>query len=120
MLHQANHLFIAAMDVEADKEALFNDVYDNEHIPFIREVPGVLSVARFQRQELIVIVGGEKRTIHIENEPTYAALYELESPDVLTSKAWADAVEKGRWAGQVRPFTKNRRHTLMKLIQPTR
>ena len=45
MPHQTNHLFIAAMDVEAEKEALFNDVYDNEHIPFIREVPGVLSVA---------------------------------------------------------------------------
>ena len=76
MPHQTNHLFIAAMDVEAEKEALFNDVYDNEHIPFIREVPGVLSVARFQRQELIVIVGGERRTIHIENEPNYAAFYE--------------------------------------------
>ena len=118
MLHQTNHLLIAAMDVEPDKEALFNDVYDNEHIPFIVEVPGVLSVARFQRQELTRIVGGEKRTIHIENEPMYAAFYELESPEVLTSEAWAHAVDRGRWAEQGRPFTKNRRHTLMKLIQP--
>ena len=118
MLHQTNHLFIAAMDVEPDNEALFNDVYDNEHIPFISEVPEVLSVARFQRQDLSMIIGGEKRTIHIENEPKYAALYELESPEVLTSEAWANAVDRGRWSEKVRPVTKNRRHTLMKLIQP--
>jgi hypothetical protein len=27
------------------------------------------------------------------------------------------AVEKGRWAAQVRPYTKNRRHTLRKLMR---
>ncbi|MBI2527860.1 MAG: hypothetical protein HYV93_17980, partial [Candidatus Rokubacteria bacterium] len=42
----------------------------------------------------------------------YNALYELESPEVLTSEAWAAAVDRGRWPGQVRPHTKNRRHVL--------
>jgi len=35
---------------------------------------------------------------------------------VLTSPAWDKAVEEGRWPGQVRPHTKNRRHVLLKLM----
>jgi len=102
------------MDVDPDKDTLFNQVYDKEHVPYIGQVPGVLAVARFQRQELTMIIGGEKRTIRIENEPKYTAVYELESPEVLTSKEWAEAVERGRWPQQVRPYTRNRRHVLMK------
>ncbi|MCH7796137.1 MAG: hypothetical protein IH900_13510, partial [Proteobacteria bacterium] len=40
------YLFIASMDVEPDKEALFNEVYDTEHVPNLLKVPGVLSVTR--------------------------------------------------------------------------
>jgi hypothetical protein len=47
-----------------------------------------------------------------EGEPTFSAVYELESPEVLVSDAWAKAVDQGRWPGQVRPYTTNRRHTL--------
>ena len=114
----SNYLFIASMDVEADKEAEFNDVYDTEHVPLLEKVPGVLSVARFQLDELVVVIGGEKRTIRVENEPKYAGLYELESPEVLTSDAWSEAVDSGRWPENVRPYTKNRRHILMKRITP--
>ena len=59
-----------------------------------------------------MIIGGQRKTILGENEPTYNALYEIESPEVLTSDAWAKAVDQGRWPVQVRPFTKNRRHVL--------
>ena len=52
----------------------------------------------------------------MENEPAYLAIYELESPEVLVSEAWAKAVEAGRWPAQVRPYTKNRRHVMRKLI----
>jgi hypothetical protein len=69
-------------------------------------------VARVKKRELTLVLGGERKTIVIEGEPTYNAFYEVESPDVLTSKAWAEAVEKGRWPSQVRPHTKNRRHVL--------
>ena len=39
-------IFTAAMDVAPDKEALFNEVYDQEHIPLITKVPGVISATR--------------------------------------------------------------------------
>lgn len=107
---QSRYLFSAAMDVEPGKEALFNEIYDTEHVPLLSRVPGVISIARFKTQELTMILGGERRTIVVENEPKYRAFYELESPAVLTSDAWAKVVDAGRWPGEVRPYTKNRRH----------
>jgi hypothetical protein len=113
---QTRYLFSAAMDVEPSKDALFNEVYDQEHVPLIRTVPGVIAAARFRKQELTMIIGGERKTIAFESEPAYQALYELESPDVLTSEAWAKVVDAGRWPGEVRPFTRNRRHVLYRRI----
>ncbi|MCI0440459.1 MAG: hypothetical protein L0177_15200, partial [Chloroflexi bacterium] len=89
-----------------------------EHVPLLSKVPGVISIARFKTRELEMIIGGERRKIVVENEPKYGAMYELESPDVLTSEGWANAVDAGRWPGEVRPYTKNRRHTLHELILP--
>ena len=62
-----------------------------------------------------MIIGGEKKTIVAESEPKYSAIYELESAEVLTSAAWAKAVDAGRWPGEVRPYTRNRRHVLKKV-----
>lgn len=109
---QSPYLFSAAMDVDPARDALFNEVYDKEHVPLLLQVPGVISVARFKREELTMILGGERKTIVIEGEPRYSALYELAGPEVLTSPAWAKAVDQGRWPGEVRPYTKNRRHVL--------
>ena len=116
MALQTRYLFTASMDVEPTKEALFNEVYDTEHVPNLLKVPGVIAVARFKTQELTLSIGGEKKRIVIENEPRYGALYEIESPEVLTSEAWAKAVEQGRWPAQVRPHTTNRRHLLHRRI----
>lgn len=115
MAGKAKFLFIASMDVAPEKEALFNEVYDKEHIPELLKVPGVLSVRRAVTVPLTMFIGGEKKTIVAEGEPRYSAYYELESAEVLTSEAWAKAVEVGRWPAQVRPHTRNRRHVLRKL-----
>jgi hypothetical protein len=117
MAGTAKYLMIASMDVEPEHEALFNEVYDQEHIPNLSKVPGVISVRRYKRGELVMNIGGQQRTIRIENEPLYTAIYEIESPDVLTSAAWDKAVEEGRWPSQVRPHTRNRRHVLLKLME---
>ena len=119
MPFQSRYLFSAAMDVEPEKEALFNEVYEQEHIPLLLRVPGVISVARFKTEkEMTLVVGGQRRTVQIEGEPTYNALYEIEGPEILTSRAWANAVDQGRWPDQVRPFTKNRRHVLLRRVVP--
>jgi hypothetical protein len=116
MAIQTRYLFSAAMDVDPAKDALFNEVYDREHVPTLLTVPGVIAVARFKKEELTLSIGGERKRIVVENEPGYSALYEIESPEVLVSEAWAKAVEEGRWPGQVRPYTRNRRHVLYRRI----
>ncbi len=116
MAGKAKYVFTASMDVDPDKEALFNEVYDTEHVPMLLKVPGVVSIKRAVSVPLAMYIGGEKKTIVAEGEPRYSAIYELESPDVLTSEAWGKAVEEGRWPKQVRPYTRNRRHVLRKLI----
>lgn len=115
MAEKAKYLMIVSMDVDAEHEALFNEVYDQEHIPNLRRVPGVLGIVRYKREELIMNIGGERQTMRAENEPAYIAIYELENPAVLTSPEWNEAVEAGRWPAQVRPYTRNRRHVLLKM-----
>ena len=112
----SRYLLSASMDVEPAVEKLFHEVYDTEHVPLLLKVPGVVSVTRFKRQPLTMIIGGERRTMTIDSEPMFSALYELESPDVLLTDAWARAAEQGRWPAQVRPHTKNRRHLLFERV----
>jgi hypothetical protein len=109
-------LFSAAMDVTPDREKLFHEVYDTEHVPLILTVPGVVSATRFETRSLTMMLGGERKTMDPQGAPRFHALYELESPEVLLSPAWAKAVEDGRWPGQVRPHTSNRRHLLMQRL----
>lgn len=110
----APYLFVASMDVDADKEALFHEVYDTEHVPNLLKVPGVHAVSRIQGEPFAVSIGGtEQRITH--TGPRYSALYEIDGPHVLVSAAWAAAVEQGRWPSEVRPYTRNRHHALYKL-----
>jgi hypothetical protein len=111
---KSKYLFVVSMDVDPAKEALFNEVYDTEHIPNLMKVPGVGAVTRAAGEPFAVSIGGEQKKVAHEG-PRYTALYEIDSPAVLTSPAWAKAVEAGRWPGEVRPHTKNRRHALYKV-----
>jgi hypothetical protein len=111
----AKYVLMVSMDVAPDKEALFNEVYDQEHIPNLLEVPGVLSVTRVRSEPFAMSIGGERKEMP-RASPAYTALYELDSPAVLLSAAWAEAVEAGRWPSEVRPFTTNRRHVLSKVL----
>lgn len=112
----AKYVFIVSMDVALEKEALFNEIYDGEHIPNLLKVAGVRSVTRLRTERAAVNVGGEVKNLTGEGAPTYVAMYEIDSPEVLTSAAWAQAVELGRWPGEVRPFTSNRHHILRKVL----
>jgi hypothetical protein len=109
-------IFTAAMDVDADKEALFNEVYDTEHVPSLLTVPGVVGATRVRLEPLRVTIGGETKTVEYKGVPRYAAIIEIDHPDVLISPAFAKAVDHGRWPTQVRPFTRNRQHTLQKVL----
>jgi len=108
------YLFVASMDVDPDKEKLFNEVYDTEHVPNLLKVPGVHAVTRVKGEPFAVRLGGAEQQV-THTGPRYSALYEIEGPHVLVSAAWAEAVEEGRWPSQVRPYTRNRHHALYQI-----
>jgi hypothetical protein len=108
------YLFVAAMDVDAAKEDLFNEVYDQEHVPELLKVPGVRGVTRLKGEPFAFTLGGATKDMPAPS-PVYSAIYEIDSPAVLTSAAWAAASEKGRWAAEVRPYTRNRSHAVYKV-----
>ena len=111
----SQYVFQVSMDVTPDKEALFNEVYDNEHVPYLKEVPGVIAVTRARSVAFKVSMAGEVKDVPA-GTPRYTALYTVASPDVLCSDAWAEAVERGRWAAEVRPHTFNRSHSLYEIM----
>lgn len=90
----AHGLYLVRMDVAHDHEATFNDVYDNEHVPNLRAVPGVRRANRYRQPS--------------PTEPRYLAAYEMDRPDIVDSPAWKTAGEAGRWPAAIRPHTMNR------------
>ena len=112
----SKYILIASMDIEPEKEDLFNEVYDTEHIPAILKVPGVIGVERLKSQNMKMNFGGQVQDMDISNEPTYTAIYEIEGPEVLITSKWGKAVETGRWPNEVRPYTSNRQFALRKVM----
>jgi hypothetical protein len=98
----ARALYLVRMDVAHDLEATFNDVYDNEHLPLLRAVPGVQRASRFRQPS--------------PTDPRYIAAYEMDGPHVLESAPWKAAGEKGRWPGEIRPHTMNRHLALYEWV----
>jgi hypothetical protein len=104
MAGKAKYILTVSMDVDADKEAIFNEVYDTEHIPMMREVKGVVSAHRYKMEPLKMALGGEVKSIVMEGEPTYMARRSADRGPRRSTPA----------AGPACAFTKNRRHVLRK------
>jgi heme-degrading monooxygenase HmoA len=83
----AGGLLLNAMNVEPAAEAEFNEWYDNEHIPALAAVPGVLCARRFRA------TSANRR---------YVALYHLDSPEVQATPAWKSAADS-EWTRKLRP-----------------
>src|SRR6516164_4401331 len=92
----SNYLFVVNMDVDADKEALFNEIYDTEHIPNLLKVPGVRGVTRMTGEPFAMSSAGTEKQV-ANCGPSFSAIIELPRTYVLVSQEWAKAVEVGRW-----------------------
>jgi hypothetical protein len=102
MAAQPKYLFVVMMDVAPEVEAAFNDVYDKEHIPALLKVPGVRSAARYRT--------------NTEGVPRYAAIYEMDRPDIPESAAFNAAADSGTWPHKIRPHTSNRKRVMYERI----
>ena len=110
------YLYLVSMDVKPEYEALFNEVYDTEHVPNISKVPGVIAAYRLKLEAAPLSKGAAASGQASAPIPRYMAIYELERADVPGSAAWAAEAEKGRWPTEVRPHTLNRRHELRRIL----
>lgn len=88
----AEGLLLNAMNVDPAFEAEFNAWYDEEHIPALARVPGVLSARRFR---------------DLRGSHKYVALYHLAALSVIEQAAWSAAVQTP-WTERIRPHFRDR------------
>jgi hypothetical protein len=104
----ATYIYLVQMDIPADKEAEFNRIYDEQHVPELSKVPGVRAVSRYRLLDS-----------DVDGTAKYAAIYELDAPDIPNGEAWLKAADLGDWVTQIRPHTTNRQHHTFEKIGGT-
>lgn len=82
-------LLVAIGDSPPEHEAEFNRWYDEEHLPLLAQVPGVLRARRF---------------FDPRGKPRYVALYDLADESVAQHPAWRAAL-KTEWAKRIGRLT---------------
>ncbi|HKU71110.1 MAG TPA: hypothetical protein VJQ51_09740 [Burkholderiales bacterium] len=97
----ARHFYMVTFEIAQEDEALFNEIYDTEHVPNIMKVDGCLGVVRFRDKEKTA--GGWI---------LYSAIYLLTEPDLPTTPQWKKASDTGRWGPVMRPRMKSRSQRL--------
>ena len=95
------YFYMVTFEIAPEDEALFNEIYDTEHIPNLMQVDGVLGIVRFKDAENTAAGWIQ-----------YSALYLLAEPDLPTSSQWRAKSDIGRWAPMIRPRVKSRSQRL--------
>jgi hypothetical protein len=82
-------LLIAAMNVAPAAQDEFTRWYNEEHLPRLAGVPGVLAARRYQ-------------AVDTASERRFVAVYHLEDVAVSRSEAWSNAANT-EWSARLRP-----------------
>ena len=93
----APYCMMITFEIAPEDEAQFNDIYDNDHIPTIMQLPGVVEVLRFRDAE--------------PNEHgflVYSAIYFMTEQNLHETPAWKKLSDMGRWMPVIRPIVKSR------------
>ncbi|MEU6188071.1 hypothetical protein [Nocardia sp. NPDC047038] len=88
----AKGFYVVGMNVEDSFEAEFNAWYDEEHLPRLKALSGVIRARRY---------------LTVEGPHRYFAVYHLDDPGLVGSPAWLEAAETP-WTHRVRPRTYDR------------
>ena len=81
------YIYFVQLDIPDALDSELNRIYDEEHVPMLSKVPGVRRIARYRREH-----SNDSRM------QKYLAIYEIDSPGVVESKAWTEASDWGDWA----------------------
>lgn len=93
----APYWMMITFEISPEDDAEFNDIYDNDHIPTIMQLPGVLEVIRFRdaaKNERGYLV--------------YSALYLMDRENLHETAEWKKLSDLGRWMPVIRPKVKSR------------
>ena len=101
----ADYIYLVQMDVPAELEDDFNRIYDTQHVPNILKAPGVHSCTRYRLE-----------SSDVDGVARFAAVYEIDSPEVPQTDGWKAESDKGDWSAKIRPHTSNRSHMIFKKI----
>jgi antibiotic biosynthesis monooxygenase (ABM) superfamily enzyme len=100
-MSSGKHIFlIVRTDVSPEMEDEFNRWYNEEHIPLLLKVPGVLSA---------------KRGMNTGKGQKYIAIYEHESREVQKTAAYRGALETD-WTHKIRPYLRNFEREIYELL----
>jgi hypothetical protein len=86
-----------SFEIAPEDEAEFNEIYDNDHIPNILKLKGVVEVIRFKDS-----APNEKGLL------VYSALYLLAQENLHQTPEWKQLSDAGRWAPVIRPKIRSR------------
>jgi hypothetical protein len=100
MEHNERIFLIVQTDIEPEMEEEFNRWYDEEHIPRLLNVPGVIMA---------------RRGINTGNGQKYIAIYEHENLDVQQTSAYKNAIET-EWTKKIRLYLRNVERNVYKAI----
>jgi len=95
-------LLVVMADSDPEHEEDINRWYNEEHLPMLVKVPGVISARRYK----IVTETEGLGTAAAGRPQKYVTIYEHESTDVQKTAAY-QAVRSTPWAERVRPHMKN-------------
>lgn len=99
------YIFFIQLDIPAEHEAAFNDVYDNDHLPYILQIPGVRDCTRYKLE-----------WSDNADMQRYLALYHIDDPSLPRSDHWKKQGTMGRWPTDIRPHATGRRNGVYRQI----
>ena len=101
----ADYIYLVQLDIPDEYEEEFNRLYDSQHVPYLLTVPGVQECRRYKLE-----------SADVEGTARYAAVYEIDSPDLPTTAAWKAQSDRGDWKIQIRPHITQGSHAIFKRI----
>lgn len=99
----ANYILVVQLDVDEKHLKEFNDLYDNEHVPSLLSVDGVVSGQRYELDR------------NAEDQLRYLAIYEIERPEIPESDEWQKAANTPGWVAVRSNVTARRRGVFRKM-----
>jgi hypothetical protein len=93
-------IVIVRIDVAPEMEEEFNRWYDQEHVPNLLAVPGVIS---------------GKRATNTGDGPRYIAIYEHENINIQYTEAYRKAVDT-EWTRKIRPYLQKVKRDVYEVI----